>query len=339
MGTVAMINATKLQGNRTILVLVMMVASLMLFSNISCHKDQKTKIGITQIVSHPSLDEIRKGIIQGLAERGYVDGKNIEIIYRNANGDPSLTLPIAQDFVQKGVKVLVPITTPSALGAAKSTQTIPIIFGAVTDPLRIGLVKDLNRPGGNISGTSDRWPIEKQIQLIMKILPNMKRLGMIYRPGDDVSKLGADTVKALSTKLNFQLVLIPCSDPGQMYTTVLSLMREVDAVYTGMDNLVVENLEAILKASRETQKPVFSGDTESVERGALATVALRMFDIGKETGHMVADVLGGKKPADMPVRIITEGEPVANAAAVKEYGISPDLMKQLGVRLVGPIPN
>lgn len=187
----------------------------------SCTRSEKPTVAITQIVSHPSLDEIRKGIIEALDERGYRDGKNIEIIYRNANGDPSLTLPIAQDFVRKKVNIIVPITTPSALGAAKSTKSIPIIFGAVTDPVGVGLVPNLERPEGNITGTSDRWPIEKQIQLFKKLLPGLQRLGMIFRPGDDVSKIGVDTVQTLSSKYGFEVELAPCSDPGQVYSTAI----------------------------------------------------------------------------------------------------------------------
>jgi len=302
----------------------------------SCTRSEKPTIAITQIVSHPSLDEIRKGIIEALGERGYRDGKNIEIIYRNANGDPSLTLPIAQDFVRKKVNIIVPITTPSALGAAKSTKLIPIIFGAVTDPVGVGLVPNLERPGGNITGTSDRWPIEKQIQLFKNLLPGLQRLGMIFRPGDDVSKIGVDTVQTLSSKYGLEVELAPCSDPGQVYSTAIALMRKVDAVYTGLDNLVAENLETVLKASRETRTPVFSGDTESVQRGALATIALQMLDIGKLTGQMVADVLEGSKPSDMPVRIIAEGLPVANHETVKMFNIDEALIEKLGVQYIEP---
>lgn len=289
------------------------------------------QVGITQIVSHPGLDELRQGIITGLAERGFKDGKKIQIIFRNANGDPSLALPIAQDFVRQNVAVLVPITTPSALAAAKSTRTIPIVFGGVTDPVGVGLVANLEYPGGNITGTSDRWPFEQQLALFTKLLPNMKRVGMLYRPGDDVSKIGVEAAKKAAPALALELVTEPVSSSADLYPTAVSLLRRVDAIYTGMDNLVVENLESVLKAAREAKKPVLAGDAGSVGRGALASMATSMTDVGVLTGQMVADVLEGKNPGEMPIRVVSGGKAIVNRDATEEFGINEELLKRLGV--------
>lgn len=291
------------------------------------------KVGITQIVSHPGLDEVRQGVIKGLEQRGYRDGEKIQILFRNANGDPSLTLPIAQDFVRQKVSILVPITTPSALGAAKSTKTIPIVFGTVTDPVAVGLVTNIDHPGGNITGTSDRWPFEEQLQFFTKLLPKMRRVGVLYKPGDDVSRIGVEAAKKEAPKLNLEIVAEPVSNPSDIYATAVSMFRRVDAIYTGMDNLVVENLESLLKASREAGKPVLAGDAGSVGRGALASVATSMTDLGVLTAQMVAEVLEGKKPGDMPIRIVTGGKPVVNREAAKTFGIDEELLKQLKVEL------
>ncbi|MGO8925416.1 MAG: ABC transporter substrate-binding protein [Limisphaerales bacterium] len=294
---------------------------------------QTVKVGITQIVSHPGLDEVHQGIVKGLEARGYRDGQKIQILFRNANGDPSLTLPIAQDFVRRGVSVMVPITTPSALGAAKSSTTIPIVFGGVTDPVGVGLVTNLDHPGGNITGTSDRWPFEEQVRFFAKLLPNVRRVGMLYKPGDDVSKIGVEAAKKEGQKLNIEIVAEPVSNPGDLYASAVSLFRRVDAIYTGMDNLVVENLESLLKASKEAGKPVLAGDAGSVGRGALASVATSMTDLGVLTGEMVADVLGGKKPGDMPIRVVTGGKAVVNREAAKAFGIEEERVKQLGAEM------
>ena len=155
----------------------------------SRQKDDRPLVGITQIATHPSLDEVREGVIEGLSARGYKDKVNVRIEFRNANGDPSLTLPIAQEFVRQRAAVLVPITTPSTLAAAKATDRIPIIFAGVTDPVGVGLVKSLQNGAGNISGTSDQWPFKDQLTFFKELMPSLKTLGMLYKPGDDVSKV------------------------------------------------------------------------------------------------------------------------------------------------------
>lgn len=272
-------------------------------------------VGITQIVSHPGLDEVRNGVISGLEKAGFVDGKNIRIEFRNANGDPTLTLPIAQEFVRKKAAVIVPITTPSAVAVAKSTKDIPIVFAGVTDPVGVGLVASLSAPGGNVTGTSDRWPFEAQIEFFKELLPSLRSIGMLYKPGDDVSQIGIKAVAEAVPKFGITLVKRPVSSSLDLYSSAIATFAEADVIFTGMDNLVVENIEILLKAAAETGKPVLSGDAGSVQRGALAAVATSMTDVGEVTGTMAALVLGGKSPATMPVRVIDGGTYIVNLQA------------------------
>jgi len=280
------------------------------------------KIGLTQIASHPALDSVRAGVLKGLAERGFVEGQNIEVIFNNANGDPSLCLPIAQEFVRKGVDVIVPIATPSALAAAKSTDRIPIVFGGVTDPVGFGLVASLDHPGKNITGTSDRWPFALQMQLFAEILPTLKTVGILYRPGDDVSAIAIKEIQAAGQELNINVITMPVSSAGDLYRSAVALFAKADAIYTGLDGLVVENLESVLKAGREAHKPVLSGDVGTVERGGLATYSISMEELGRITGLMVADVLEGKSAGAMPVQIVSAGKAVVSRSREQEFGLN-----------------
>lgn len=314
------------------LTLAFVALSLLL---VGCRADESSteadrpKIGITQIATHPALDEVRAGIIYQLTARGYSDGENVTVIFRNANGDPSLTLPIAQDFARQGVDVIVPISTPSALGAARATKEVPIVFSGVTDPVAVGLVDSLERPGGNITGTSDKWPFEKQIQFYLDTLPEIRVLGMLTHKGDDVSKIGVEAVSALAEQYGFKLRVVPVSSAADIYPSASALFQDVDAIYTGIDHLVLGNIENLLKASWEANKPVLAGESGAVEKGALLAISIDMEEFGHLSGDMVADVLDGSEPGKIPVRVVKDGKLVLNQAAAERLGIDiSDLISQ-----------
>lgn len=289
-------------------------------------------IGITQFATHPALDAVREGIAHALQERGYVDGQTAQILFRNANGDPSLTLPIAQEFVRRGVSIIVPIATPSALGAAKSTTTIPIVFSGVTDPVGVGLVRSLQEPGGNVTGVSDQWPFEAQIRSFQAALPSLRRIGLLYKPGDDVAKVGVDSLTRLAPVLNFELITQPVSNATDIYPEAVTLLRGVDAIYTGIDHLVLENLESLLKAGEEAGKPILGGESGAVERGALMALSINMDKFGEISGQMAADVLQGASPSTMPIRVVTEGELLVNRRVAIKFHLNLQELKKKGAR-------
>jgi putative tryptophan/tyrosine transport system substrate-binding protein len=293
-------------------------------------------VAITQIATHPALDEVRTGIISGLAKRGYVDGKNVKIIFRNANGDPALTSSIAGDFVRRNVTVIVPISTPSALAVAQSTKTIPIVFSGVTDPIGVGLVKDLAAPGGNITGVSDRWPFKLQVGEFMEAFPVRKRIGMLYTRGDDVSKIGVESMAALSKELGFELVLRPVSSADDIYPTAVSLLSQTDAIYTGIDHLILENMSGLVKAANEANKPLFGGESGSVELGGVLAVTINMTEFGQITGELVADVLDGAKPASLAIKTVSNGDLYVNRAAAIRFGLNVEALQKGGARIFEP---
>ena len=293
-------------------------------------------VAITQIATHPALDEVRRAIIAGLAKRGFVDKQNVEIVFRNANGDSSLSASIAQDFAQRKPSVIVPISTPSALSIAKETKRIPIVFSGVTDPVGVGLVRDLNKPGGNITGVSDRWPFERQVATFLRVFPHVKRIGVIYTQGDDVSKIGVDALRALSARLGFELELRPVSSAQDIYPTATNLFQRVDAIYTGIDHLVLENLDGLVKAASEANKPLFGGESGSVEKGAVLAVTINMTDFGDITADLVSRVLRGESPGNLPIRTVTDGQLFVNRAAAHHFGLDDAQLKALGARFYDP---
>jgi len=320
---------------RAITIVALAAIGLMAGPYMSERSDPPT-VAITQIATHPALDEVRVGIIAGLAKRGFVDQQNLRIVFRNANGDPSLALPIAQEFVRLPATVIVPISTPSALAAANSTKTIPIVFSGVSDPVGVRLVTDMKRPGGNITGVSDQWPYAAQIRTFLEIFPSVKSIGMLYTRGDDVSSIGTKAVLELAPSMNFRLQLVPISAPQDVYPAAVSLFQSVDAIYTGIDHLLLENMDGLVKASREANRPLFGGESGSVEKGAVLAVSINMTNFGDLTSELVVKVLRGARVGELPVEVVTNGDLLVNVAAAKRFGLDIASLKQRGARLIGP---
>lgn len=291
-------------------------------------------VAITQIATHPALDEVRAGIIAGLKKRGYEDGKTIRIIFKNADGDPSLTLAIAQEFARSSPAVIVPISTPSSLSVAKTTKTIPVVFSGVTDPVGVGLVSNLTRPGGNITGVSDQWPYEAQVTAFLGVFPKTRRIGMLYTRGDDVSKIGVDAMTSLSKKLGFELRLSPVSQASDVYPAAVALLRNVDTIYTGIDHLLLENLDGLVKAAREARKPLFGGESGSVEKGGVLALSINMTAFGDLTAEQVAKVLGGQRPGDIPIAVVSSGDLLVNRAVAKQFGVDVAALEQAGAKFI-----
>ena len=285
-------------------------------------------IGVTQIVSHPALDSVRASMIKQLASRGYREGENLNIIFRNANGDQNLTTQIAQDFVAQKVDVIVPITTPSALAAAAITDSIPMVFAGVSYPVDVGLVENLEKPGGLITGTSDQWPFEEQLRIYLDIVPETETIGMLYAPGDDVSQRGVTAARAFAAANNLTLVTKTVTQDSDVYPAAVQVLQEVDVLYTGIDLLVIENFSSVLKAATEQAKPVLGGDASAVKTGAVMALSVSMETLGTLTGDTVADVLDGVPPGDISIQTVSDGDLYINRAVAESFGIAVETVIQ-----------
>ncbi|MDF2944850.1 MAG: hypothetical protein K0S01_3708 [Herbinix sp.] len=306
------------------LVLILALATSMM---VGCGKkeDGKVTIGIGQFAEHGSLDNCRNGFVEGLAQGGYVEGDNLKILVENAQADGSTATQIANNFVAKKVDLICAIATPmaqSAFGATKDTK-IPVIFTAVTDPVAAELAKEDRTPNGNTTGTSDKLPVEKQLEMIRAILPDAKTIGIMYSTSEVNSVSAIEEYKAAAANYGFEIVESGIATTADIPLATDNLLTKVDCINNLTDNTVVSSLPVILDKAAEKNIPVFGSEVEQVKIGCLATVGLDYFDLGVQTGKMAAQVLSGeKKASEINFEIIEEASFYGNTAVAENLGVT-----------------
>lgn len=282
---------------------------------------ERIKIGITQIVEHPALDAARKGFIDQMAELGYVEGKNVEYDIQSAQGDMSIAQTIAQKFVTDGVDMILALATPSAQAAANVTDTIPILITAVTDPVAAGLVDSIDVPGGNVTGTSDLTPVAKQLELIQRIKPSVKRIGVVYNAGEINSVVQVDLAKQIAKDMGISIIDAPAANSGGVFQAAQSLVGRVDAIYVPTDNTVASSIESVIMVAESAGLPLVVGEEGMVRRGSLGTVGIDYYQLGRQTARMAVEVLNGASPAAMPIQYLDSDALIINLQAAKAMGI------------------
>lgn len=279
------------------------------------------KVGVLQFVTHEALDEIYRGIKAGLEEEGY-SGDKLKIDFLNAEGDQSKVQTMSQKLVANQNDVLIGIATPAAQGLASATKEIPIIMGAVTDPVGAKLVKSLDQPGGNVTGVSDKTPIKAQVDLIKELTPNVKTVGVIYSSSEDNSKSQVEEFKNLAEKAGLEVVVKSVPSTNEIKTTSEVLLSQVDAVWVPLDNTIASAFSTLVQVAKEAKKPIYPSVDTMVEEGGLASVVIDQYQLGVETGKMAAKVLKGEDVSTLPVNVFDEGTPVYNEEVAKELGIT-----------------
>lgn len=261
---------------------------------------QEYKIGISQFVEHPALDSARDGFIQGLAEAGFGEDK-IEFIEQNAQADFATAQSIAQQFRSNNLDLILAIATPNAQAAANVITETPVLFTAVTDPVEAGIVDSMEKPGGNLTGTTDMNPVAQQIELIKEFIPEIKDLGVLYNPGEVNSVVQVDIVKEATQAMGINLHEATVSNSSEVSLAASSLVGDVDAVYVPTDNIIVSALPSVLQITNQNKIPVFASENGQVRQGAIATLGIDYKLLGIQTGKMAAKVLNGADPSEMPV--------------------------------------
>lgn len=306
---------------------VVLVVALAMSLMTGCAKknDGSVTIGIGQFAEHPSLDNCREGFLAGLKDAGYVEGDNLTVVYENAQADGGTASQVANDFVAKKVDLICAIATPmaqSAFGAAKDAD-IPVIFTAVTDPVAAELAKADKTPNGNTTGTSDKLPVEKQLEMIRAILPDAKKLGIMYTTSEVNSVSAIDEYKAAAANYGFEIVESGIATTADIPLAADSLLEKVDCISNLTDNTVVSSLPVILEKAAAKNIPVFGSEVEQVKIGCLAAMGLDYYDLGKQTGAMAAQVLKGeKKASEMNYEIIADAAFYGNSAVAANLGIT-----------------
>lgn len=306
----------------------LLVVGILLTSLISLHQlkaDKKKdvfRIGISQFITHQSLDATRKGFVDELAKQGYVEGKNIEIDLQNAQGEQRNLKTISQQLAESSDVVLA-IATPSAQSLANTTQTTPVIFSAVTDPVSAKLVESREHPGGNVTGTSDQSSdaISTQINLIKKVLPKAKTIGILYTQSEPNSVVQKDEAKRLLEEKGFTVVEKTILDSNNVKAAAESLMAEVDMVFVPTDNIISSTMETVKQVSIKHKVPVFGGSTEMIAVGGLYNYGTNYEELGRQTARMLVRVLKGEKPENIAVELPEKLELHTNQEMADALGI------------------
>ena len=278
-------------------------------------------VAVTAIVEHPALDAVRDGVKEALAKEGFEEGKNLKWRYQSAQGNTGTAAQIARQFIGEKPDAIVAIGTPSAQALVAATKTIPIVYSAVTDPIAAQLVKSLDGSGSNVTGSSDALELEKQVDLIKQVVPQAKRVGMVYNPGEANSSVVVKQLKELLPKSGMTLVEASAPRSVDVGSAARSLVGKVDVIYTNTDNNVVSAYEALVKVGNESRIPLIAADTDSVKRGAIAALGVSYKGLGEQAGAIVARILKGEKPGDIPSETAKVLELFVNPAAAQKQGV------------------
>ncbi len=312
--------------------IAVLILAALIGTNAAAAADAKIKIGITQIVEHPALDAARQGFIDELAAFGYDENK-VSYDLQNAQGDFATAQTIAEKFASGKVDLVLAIATPTAQATANVIRDIPILITAVTDPVAAGLVESIERPGTNVTGTSDLTPVAKQLELLKTIAPQAKRVGVLYNPGEANSLVQLDLARKAAAGLGFSVVEVPVDSSSSVYQAAQSTVGKVDALYVPTDNTVVSALESVVIVAENAKLPLIVGETDSVRRGALGTISIDYYALGRQTGRMALEILEkNANPAEMPIQYLDDVELVLNLGAAERMGVElpAELVAQAG---------
>ena len=297
---------------------------------VSCEKKSggKIKIGVIQLVEHPALDASYKGFVDGLKAAGYIDGQNIIIDYHNAQGEQINCVTIAEKLVNDNDNLILAIATPAAQSVANLTKKIPILVTAVTDPESAKLVNSNEMPGTNVSGTSDLTPCAAQIELIKKIVPDVKTIGMLYCSSEQNSHFQIALAKRMCDTLGIKYIDGTVSNSNELQQVTQSLCSKTDAIYAPTDNMIAAGMATVAQVALENKKAVVPGAIEMVESGGLATYGINYYELGKQTADMAVEILrDGKNPAEMPIQYLKKYEISVTENTARALGINTDNLR------------
>ena len=281
------------------------------------------KVGIVQLVEHSALDAANKGFVDGMAANGYKEKENVTYDRQNAQADQSNLQNIAQRFVSGKMDLICAIATPAAQTMANATKDIPIVGTAITDYAEAKLVASNKEPKGNVTGTTDMNPIKEQVDLMLKIMPQTKNVGVVYSSSEVNSQLQVKILKEVLAAKNINVVEATVSNVNDIQQAAQSLVGKVDTVYAPTDNVIASAMPTLVAITDEAKIPVFCGEGGMVKAGGLATVGIDYYKLGLQTGAMAARILSGKeKPAAMAIESQKEMQTIVNEEAAKKLGIT-----------------
>ncbi|SEB36114.1 putative ABC transport system substrate-binding protein [Paramicrobacterium humi] len=283
---------------------------------------QKLSIGISQLVQHPALDAATEGFKKAFIDAGYVDGDTVNFDVQNANGEQSTAVTIAQSFASQDLDMVLAVATPAAQAAAQAITNIPVLFTAVTDAESAELVDSNEKPGGNITGTSDAAPIGDQLDLLQQIVPDAKVVGIVYSSGEVNSEVQVKAAEAAADERGMTIKSQTVTTANDIAQAAAAL-GDVDAIYVPTDNTVVSGISALVQYAEGKQIPIIGAEAGTVEGGAIATLGIDYEKLGHQTGEMALKILENDgDPATMPVEVSKEFSYVVNPGAAERMGVT-----------------
>ncbi|MBP8617073.1 ABC transporter substrate-binding protein [Veillonella sp. YH-vei2232] len=291
------------------------------------------KIGVIQLVEHPALDAANKGFVEALASKGYKDGDKIKIDQQNAQADQSNLNSISQRFVSDKKDLVLAIATPAAQSMANATKDIPVVGTAITNYEIAKLVQSDAHPGANVTGTSDATPAEQQLDLILKLVPNLRTMGVIYSSSEVNSQIQVDEMKKLAAAKGITVVESTVSNVNDIQQAAQNLVNQnVQAVYTPTDNVLASAMANLASITDNAKIPVFPADEGMAKTGGVASYSVDYYKLGYQAGLMAAKILAGEaKPADMAIEHQKDFKLYINDERAQKLGITipEELRKQV----------
>ena len=279
-------------------------------------------IGIIKFIEHQAMDEASNGFLQALNEAGYVDGQNMKVEILNAQGDQSNLKTISQKFVSDKKDLILAVATPSAQSIATETSEIPILVTAVTDPYESGLVQSNELPNCNVSGTSDLTPIKEQMDLLVKLLPDAKKVTILYCSGEQNSLIQANIAEEAGKALGLEIQKKTVSNSNDVAQVTQSIIGNSDAIYIPTDNVMASSMPLVASITNPAGMPVIVGEMGLVNNGGLASVAIDYTSLGKQTGEMAVEIIKGADIKSMPIQYMKNPQLVINEDVAAELGIN-----------------
>ncbi len=277
-------------------------------------------IGILQYVEHPSLSAARKGFVDELKKEGYVDGKNLKLDYENAQGDQSNLQTISTNLLSNNDLVL-GIATPAAQTLSNLSTDVPVLFTAVTDPVSAKLVKTMENPEGIATGTSDMSPISKQVELLQKVMPNVKKVGIMYTTNERNSEVQVEEAQKEFAKAGIDVLTKGISSTNDVQDTAKSLMSQTQVLFIPTDNMIVSAISLITELSKEMKVPVVGGSADIVEQGVLFTYGANYEALGRQTAKLAVRIIKGEDVSKVSAEYPKTLNVVANDDMAKTLGI------------------
>ncbi|MDO5022377.1 MAG: ABC transporter substrate-binding protein [Eubacteriales bacterium] len=285
-------------------------------------EEKQYRIGIAQFAVHGSLDNCREGFLKGLAEEGFIKGKNLFVDIQNAQADMGLAAQIADSFLAQDYDLVCAIATPIAVVCSNTFEdSLPMVYCAVSDPVSAGLATDDRQSLGNFSGTSDELPVDKQLKMIRSLMPKAKTLGLIYTIGEANSAVQVEKYKELAPKYGFNIKAVSVTQGADIALALPSLVNEADCLSMVLDNTVVQYLDLVLEEAENAGIPVFGSEIEQVIRGCAAAEGIEYIDLGVQTGHMAAKALKRERLSETPFETIQESKLYINSEQLRALNL------------------